>query len=145
MPDDAAAQRPHADTMRGPIPYLAMNGRAGEAADFYARAFGATDLGRMPMPDAADRFLHLQVEINGGALMMTDHTMTPDTDAPPMASGHLQLVVGDGPAWWARAIAAGCAQVMPYEMQFWGDEWGLLRDPFGIAWGIMQPAPEGLA
>ena len=28
---------------------------------------------------------------------------------------------------------------MPYERQFWGDDWGLLQDPFGIRWAILQP------
>jgi PhnB protein len=28
---------------------------------------------------------------------------------------------------------------MPYERQFWGDDWGLLRDPFGVRWAILQP------
>ena len=37
-----------ARTMRGVIPYIGMNGQAGAAADFYARAFAARDLGRMP-------------------------------------------------------------------------------------------------
>jgi PhnB protein len=29
---------------------------------------------------------------------------------------------------------------MPFERMFWGDRWGLLRDPFGITWGIDEPA-----
>ncbi|MGQ0564819.1 MAG: VOC family protein [Gemmobacter sp.] len=130
--------------MKGVIPYLAMNGQAGVAADFYARAFGATDLGRMPIDDAPGKFMHVQVEINGGALMMIDHTMSSATDAPPMASGHLQLVVADGQVWWDRAVAAGCTVVAPYERQFWGDDWGLLADPFGIKWAVLTPGPQGV-
>jgi PhnB protein len=68
------ATQPSPDVMRGVIPYLVLAGRAGEAADFHARAFGATDLGRMPMPDRPNALMHVQVEINGGAFMMTDHT-----------------------------------------------------------------------
>ncbi|MFN6954245.1 MAG: VOC family protein [Acetobacteraceae bacterium] len=121
--------------MAGVIPYLAMAGRAAEACDFYARAFGATDIGRMPMPDGAPGLIHAQVAINGGALMMTDHG---GGAAPSYGFGHLQLVVADGRAWWDRAVAAGCTVLVPYERQFWGDDWGLLADPFGIRWGIMQ-------
>jgi PhnB protein len=29
---------------------------------------------------------------------------------------------------------------MPFERQFWGDRWGMLRDPFGIDWAIDEPA-----
>jgi PhnB protein len=131
---------PNAALMSGVIPYLAMAGRAAEACDFYARAFAATELGRMPMPDGAPGLMHAQVAINSGALMMTDHGMEGPGGgaAPSYGFGHLQLVVADGSAWWDRAVAAGCTVLAPYERQFWGDDWGLLEDPFGIRWAILQ-------
>ena len=135
MTDD----RPDGSVMRGPIPYIALGGRAAEALAFYARAFGATDLGRMPDPADPARLMHGQVEINGGALMVTDHM---GDGTGPVLRGHLQLVVHDGRAWWDRAVAAGCAVEMPFERQFWGDDCGLLRDPFGLAWAILQPGPD---
>jgi PhnB protein len=49
-------------------------------------------------------------------------------------------VVADGDAWWSRAWQAGCTVVMPFERQFWGDRWGMVRDPFGIEWAIDEPA-----
>lgn len=128
--------RADAARMKGVIPYLALAGRAAEACEFYARAFGAEDMGRMPMPDGAPGLIHAQVAIHGGTLMMTDHGA--DGAAPSYAFGHLQLVVADGRAWWDRAVAAGCTVLAPYERQFWGDDWGLLADPFGIRWAIMQ-------
>jgi PhnB protein len=134
--------RPARDVMAGVIPYLSMDGKTDAAREFYARAFGATDLGRLPMPDDPGRAIHAQVEINGGALMMTDHRMAHNTDLPPLAVGHLQLVVEDGKAWWDRATSAGCTVVMPFGRQDWGDDWGLLLDPFGIHWAILQPGPE---
>ena len=84
--------------MKAVIPYLVMNGNAGAAADFHGRAFGASELGRMPLDDQPEKFMHVQVVINGGALMMTDYSISSATDAPPIASGHLQLVVNDGQA-----------------------------------------------
>jgi PhnB protein len=137
---DMPQQRPEERVMQGVIPYLAMGGKAGEAADFYIRAFGAKDLGRMPLENG-DGLMHAQVEINGGALMMTDFSMSSATDAPPMASGHLQLVVGDGQVWFDRAAAAGCTVLEPFGRQFWGDDWGLLQDPFGIKWAVLTPGP----
>lgn len=126
-----------ANPMQGVIPYLAMAGRAGEACDFYATAFAATEMGRMPMGDGAMGLMHAQVLINGGCLMMTDHVG--DGSAPSTSFGHLQLVVDDGRLWWDRAVAAGCTVVTPYERQFWGDDWGLVQDPFGLRWAILQP------
>ena len=135
-----APARPDAALMDGVIPYLAMAGRAAGACEFYARAFAAEDLGRMPMPEGAPGLLHAQVAINGGTLMMTDHG---GADAlPSYAFGHLQLVVADGRAWWDRAVAAGCTELAPYRRQFWGDDWGLLVDPFGIKWAILQPGHQ---
>ena len=138
----AATQRPDPRVMQGVIPYLSYAGRAGEAMDFYARAFGATELGRMPEEGSPGRLMHGQVEINGGAFMVTDHA---GPEGPPptiLPGGHLQLVVADARAWWDRAIAASCAQVMPLERQFWGDDWGIVVDPFGINWAILQPGPQ---
>ncbi len=127
--------------MQGVLPYLAMAGRTAEAMDFYARAFGAEDIGRMPFPDGQSGLMHAQVLINGGALMMTDHGMNPggaEHGAIQTDFGHLQLVVEDGRAWWDRALAAGCTVLAPYERQPWGDDWGLVQDPFGLKWAILQ-------
>ena len=52
MPDDLKID---ARTMRGVIPYIGMNGKAGAAADFYVRAFAARDLGRLPGEDDPSR------------------------------------------------------------------------------------------
>ncbi|QYU66314.1 glyoxalase/bleomycin resistance/extradiol dioxygenase family protein [Leptolyngbya sp. 15MV] len=134
-----APARPDAASMTGVIPYLAMTGRTADACDFYVRAFAATELGRMPMPDGAPGLMHAQVAINGGTLMMTDHGMADHGGAlPSYGFGHLQLVVADGRAWWDRAVAAGCTVLAQYERQFWGDDWGLLEDPFGIRWAILE-------
>jgi PhnB protein len=139
MTETATTDRPDAAVMRGVIPYLGYSGRAGEAADFYGRAFGARDLGRMPDAERPDRFMHLQVEINGGCLMMTDMDADQGEPRGELKGAHMQLVVRDGRAWWDRALAAGCTVVMPYERQFWGDDWGMVADPFGIRWAILQP------
>lgn len=144
MPSDTitapdAQTRPAPEIMRGVIPYLGLDNRAGEAADFYAKAFGATELGRMPDADNPGRYMHVQIEVNGGALMMTDCCAPGEARVQPQGF-HLQLVVTDGDAWWDRAVAAGCAVVMPFERMFWGDRWGMLRDPFGIDWAINEPA-----
>ncbi len=141
MAQDAATPetttpRPSPETMRGPIPYFSLDGRTGEAADFYVRAFGARDAGRIPS-DKPGRFMHIQLEINGGALMMSDY----EGSTGPGGNFHLQLVVGDGDMWWSRAVEAGCEVVEPFQKMFWGDRWGLLRDPYGILWGIDEPAP----
>lgn len=135
----AADTRPDAAVMRGPIAYLGLDGRASEAAEFYARAFGATPMGAFPDTENPGRMMHVQVAINGGALMMTDCRAEWEEAGPPRGV-NLMLVVTDGDAWWKRAIDAGCEVVMPFEKMFWGDRWGMVRDPFGIEWAIDEPA-----
>ena len=133
--------RPEDRIMQGVIPYLSLPGQAGAAADFYALAFAAKDIGRMDFPGQPGRYMHVQVDINGGALMLTDHSQDPEATGSPMPRGHLQLVVPDGRAWFDRAVAAGCEVVMPYERQPWGDDWGMVRDPFGLLWAMLTPNP----
>ncbi len=134
--------RPDDRIMQGVIPYICLAGTSGAAADFYVRAFGATDIGRMPMEGKPGQFMHVQVAINGGALMLTDHTMSSvQPGEVPMPHGHLQLIVPDAQAWWDRAVAAGCTVMAPLERQFWGDTWGLLADPFGLKWAVLTPDP----
>lgn len=145
MTDSPADQRyrPEDRIMQGVIPYLALPGQAGAAADFYIRAFAARDIGRMPFDGRPGQFMHVQVEINGGALMLTDNDMMSSAEGgtDPIPRGHLQLVVPDGRVWWDRAVAAGCQVLAPFERQFWGDSWGLLADPFGLKWAILTPDP----
>ncbi len=135
--------RPDDRVMQGVIPYLALPGQAGQAADFYIRAFAATDIGRMPFDDRPGRFMHIQLQINGGALMLTDNDEMSSAQGgtDPIPRGHLQLIVPDGQVWWDRAVAAGCKILAPYERQFWGDTWGLLADPFGLKWAVLTPDP----
>lgn len=135
------ATMPDPSAMKGVIPYLVLGGRAAEACDFYALAFGATEMGRMPFPGGAPGLMHAQVGINEGCLMMTDYNAEGSSAA--VNFGHLQLVVADGRAWWDRAVAAGCTVLAPYERQPWGDDWGLLADPFGIRWAVLEPGVPG--
>ena len=139
MPEDKATALEPTATMTGVIPHLSLYGRAGEAADFYVRAFGARELARMPDPENPDTLMHVHLEIHGGALMMTDCVAPGEAVQRPQGF-NLQLVVPDGDAWWNRAVEAGCKVVMPFEKMFWGDRWGMVEDPFGISWAIDEPA-----
>ena len=138
-PETRPATPPDPAVMRGVIPYLSFDGDAAAAAAFYARAFGARELGRMPDPDDPGRLMHCALEINGGSLMLTDCVAPWEERVPRPQGFNLQLVVDDGDAWWGRALHAGCSVVMPFERMFWGDRWGLLEDPFGLAWAIDEP------
>ena len=49
------------------------------------------------------------------------------------------LQVADPDAWWTRAMLGGAEPVMDMADQFWGDRYGVLRDPFGHTWSIGGP------
>ena len=121
--------------MSGVIPYLRAPDAA-RAIDFYKAAFGAVEVSRMPTDDG--RVMHCHLEINGGALMLSD--AFPEHGAPfeGFKGVMMTLAVPDGQAWWNRAIAAGCTVVMPFELQFWGDRYGHMTDPFGVTWAINE-------
>lgn len=130
--------------MRGVIAYVSIEG-AEEAMRFYGRAFGAKLWGE-PARDDKGRILNASLLINGGILMVMD--AMPEHGAHPARAGqgmHLQLVSHDGAAIFARAAAAGCTVVEPFEPRFWGDRWGLLRDPFGLDWAVNEPSAQNRA
>ncbi len=141
MPEDRSPtiERPACDVARGVIPYLGLAGRAAEAADFYIRAFGGRDLGRVPDEERPGRLMHAQIEINGGMLMLTD--CQADWEEAGLPRGfHLQIVTAEAGPWWEQALAEGCTVKVPLEQQFWGDRWGMIEDPFGILWAVNEPA-----
>lgn len=145
MPSDTLTEtRPDTAVTTGVIPYLNHTGRAAEAAAFYARAFGAREVGRLPMEGDPAKLMHCHLEINGGALMMSDCSGE-ENALRPDGSVTLLLAVEDGDAWWDRAVAAGCEVAVPFERQFWGDRYGQLRDPFGLIWAINEEAKGGPA
>jgi PhnB protein len=41
-----------------------------------------------------------------------------------------------------RAVDAGATVVNPLEDQFWGDRYGVLRDPFGHLWSLAETVRE---
>ena len=124
----------------GLTPHIAIRDkRAAEAIDFYAKAFGAAEVTRVPADDGV-RLMHAHLHINGASLMMHDEFpeyVSEPSGKPEGVTLHLQ--VDDADAWYDRAIAAGAASVMAPEDMFWGDRYAQVRDPFGHLWSIGHP------
>ncbi len=120
-------------------PHLVCDGAA-DAIDFYKRAFGAEELMRLPGPDG--RLMHGAVRINGATVMLTDDNRQWGALGPNTLGGSpvtLNLAVPDVDAAFARATDAGATVVMPVADQFWGDRYGIVRDPFGHSWALLTP------
>ncbi len=122
---------------RGVIPYLQVEGAAA-AIEFYRRAFGAVERSRTP--GDSGKLMNAQLEINGGLLMVMDAMPEHGFAHQRSHSFTMQLIVPDGQAWFDRAVEAGCEVQTPLQKMFWGDLWGALVDPFGVHWGVDQPA-----
>lgn len=121
------------------MPHLTCRDCA-KAIDFYKTAFGAEEMMRQPGPDG--RLMHASVRINGALVMLNDEY--PEMGgASPLALGGspvtLHLMVDDVDAVVARAVKAGAEIKMEVADQFWGDRYGVVKDPFGHLWSVATP------
>ncbi|MGH6887750.1 MAG: VOC family protein [Rhizomicrobium sp.] len=121
----------------GVVAYLTIEG-ALKAAEFYQRAFGA-EIAAVQPPDAKGRTMHVHLYLNGGSLMLNDPFPEHGCPAQQPQGFALMLTVRSIDDWWKRAVDAGAAIVMPVQEMFWGDRYGQLRDPFGVAWALDEP------
>jgi PhnB protein len=125
--------------VRGVIPYLTVVG-ASNAVDFYKKAFAAIEHDRRPTDDG--RLMHCHLEINDGSLMLSDAFPEHGHAHQPSTSFTMTMIVADAGLWWDRAVAAGCGIKMQLDVQFWGDRYGQLEDPFGVRWAINEPGEK---
>lgn len=104
--------------------------------EFLKKAFNAVEIDRSPMPNG--KLMHATVQIGDSRLTLIDHM--PEFGAKPIPDGpwpfRINLYFPDADAQWAQALAAGCKEVFPLRDQFWGDRFGEVQDPMGVAWGI---------
>jgi PhnB protein len=126
-------------------PHLCVDGAAA-AIDFYVKAFDAVELGRVPGPDG--KLMHAALQINGSTVLLNDDfpEYNEGKSSTPTALGGtpvtIHLTVADVDAKFQQALDAGATVVAPLEDQFWGDRYGIVRDPFGHQWSLGQPVRE---
>lgn len=127
-------------------PHLVVRGAA-KAIAFYEKAFGASELYRMPGPKGS--VAHAELQLGDSRFYIADEWPGAAIAAPKRASVGLHVYVPDCDALLARAVAAGAKVVMPMMDMFWGDRFGQVRDPFGHVWSIATHkedlAPEEMA
>ena len=126
-------------------PHLVVDDAAA-AIDFYVKAFDAVEMGRVPGPGG--KLVHAAVQINGSTVMLNDDfpEINDCKASTPAALGGtpitIHLTVTDVEQKFQRAVDAGATVIMPLADQFWGDRYGVLRDPFGHHWSLGQPVRE---
>jgi PhnB protein len=118
-------------------PYLIFRDAA-PALDWYARAFGATELFRKT--DDAGRIRHAEMLIGTSPIMLAGELAEfPEWKSAESRGGspvHLYLYVEDCDALFARALSAGATELLPMRDQEYGDRQGGLTDPFGHVWYV---------
>jgi len=130
--------KPIPDGYHSVTPYLIIpDGKAGQALDFYTRAFGAKELMRMPRPGGG--IAHAEIQLGDSKIMLADEAPKMDAFGPSHYGGSpisLHLYLPDVDATTKQATGAGATVVRPIEDQFYGDRTAGLKDPFGFTWHL---------
>jgi len=126
------AVKPIPDEYGSITPYLYLDGAA-DAIEFYKRAFGATERGRMAGPNGT--IGHAEIEIGGSVIMLADN---PERSPKKLGGACMSIVlyVEDVDSVFKRAVDAGATSIQAPEDKFYGDRMGTLVDPFGHEWSI---------
>ena len=117
-------------------PYLIVDGAAA-AIDFYKRAFGATEVMRMPAPGG--RIGHAEIKIGDSHVMLADENAEMNARSPKSVGGSplsLLVYVENVDDTVKRAVAAGARLERAVEDKFYGDRMGAIEDPFGHQWYV---------
>ena len=119
--------------------------RGGEKAiEFYKKAFGAEELGRMYGPDGKT-IVHAELQIGDSRLFLSDEVPAFGNRSPESLGGTgsgVYLYVEDADAVYRKALAAGARMKGPVQDMFWGDRCGAVIDPFGHEWSIATRKEE---
>ncbi len=130
------AVKPIPEGFRTLTPHLVV-GDAAQAIEFYTRAFGGKE--RMRMPGPGGKLMHAEVQIGDSIFMLNDEIPEMGARSPISLGGSpvtLMLYVPNVDQTFAQAVAAGAIAIMPVADQFWGDRYGMVKDPFGHQWAI---------
>jgi PhnB protein len=124
-------------------PYLSFKDDARAAMEFYRSALGGDleintfgEYGDKDAPEA-NLVMHAQLSTPSGFTLM-------GADTPPgmefqEGSRVTISLSGDDEAelrGYFEKLSEGGAVTMPLEKQMWGDVFGMLNDPFGVAWMV---------
>jgi PhnB protein len=125
-------------------PYLIFNGNCEEAVNFYTKTFGGDIQFCMKFKDTPtdvpaqfkDKICHMSFIVESSRIMASDN----GPGAPHIAGNNIQLSV----AYQAnnsntmndkfKKLAEGGNVIMPLQKTFWAENFGMVKDRFGICW-----------
>ena len=115
-------------------PYLIVDDAAA-AIDFYKTALDAIETMRLPGPD--NSVMHAEIKIGDSIVMLADECLERNIRSPKSIGDSpvgLMVYVDDVDAKFQQALSAGGKETKPLEDQFYGDQSGTFKDPFGHQW-----------
>jgi len=118
-------------------PHMVLSDAA-RAIEFYATAFGAKEIMRVPGPDGK-KIMHAEVQIGDSRVMICDEFPEMGCVSPEKIGGSsvsMFVYVEDVDAAHKKALEAGCKEKMPCTNTFWGDRHSQVADPFGYSWSL---------
>jgi PhnB protein len=129
-------------------PYLAFDGNCEEAFAFYRSVFGGefSDLSRFSeapsdspgSTEDADKIMHLSLPLGDGQVLMGSDR--PSELGLGTFGDSVAVSIAPDDAEQGRRIfeslSAGGQVTMPYERQFWGADFGMATDKYGIHWMV---------
>jgi len=128
--------KPIPDGYHTATPYLIIGG-AGDAIEFYKKAFGAQELFRFPTPDG--KIGHAEIKIGDSPIMLADEYPEMGYKGPQSLGGSpvsIMIYVEDVDTIFNQAVAAGATVKEAVTDKFYGDRLGTVTDPFGHVWHI---------
>lgn len=123
-------------------PYINFGGNAREAMTYYQSVLSGElaittfgEAGMVPDGVSPDGVMHAQIVVDGKTVLMGSDGM----DQSGEHRGFSVSLSGDDVeelhGYWEKFATAGTV-VMPMAKQQWGDEFGMLKDQFGVDWMI---------
>lgn len=136
------------------VPYLVMDGKAGEAADFYAHALGGQVVNRMtfgdipegpngPLPEEVKSRITHALVVSGSQQLMLSDTFP---GMPYQVGNNVTISIGLDDPVRAReifdALAEGGEVVMPMQATFFSPAYGQVTDKFGVQFQVNVPPAQ---
>jgi PhnB protein len=130
-------------------PYIGFAGNARQAMEFYRDVFGGeltlSTYGEMggAAPGDENKVMHAQLETPSGFTLMGSDA---PSGMPPDAGSSISVSLSGDDANlrdYFQKLSQGGSVTMPLEKQVWGDEFGMVTDPFGTQWMVNVSQPAG--
>ena len=114
------------------IPHIMVDG-ASDAIEFYAQAYGATELFRITSPKG--KIIHAEMRIGQSVFMIGDPDGSfRDAKSLGASSVGLHVYIDDVDTLFSKATNAGARILQPVQTMFYGDRTTMLEDPYGHVW-----------